>query len=65
MFQDECLGWVQAEFNPQQREPGDLMAWCTECQEIYDADNGWNENNDSHFKVVCEQCFLAINKNQN
>ena len=64
MDQHECIGWVQAEFDPKNREPGDLMGWCTDCQKIYDEDGGWNELNDGHFKVVCELCFLAIKENQ-
>ncbi len=54
------IGWVQAEFDPENREPGDLMAWCINCDRIYEHDGGWNEQNDSHFTVVCEQCFLEI-----
>ncbi len=64
MDQDECIGWVQAEFDPENREPGDLMAWCTDCDKIYNVDGGWNEQNDAHFKVVCELCFLTIKENQ-
>ena len=65
MGQAEIKGWVQAEFDPENREPGDLMAWCTDCDKVYEQDGGWHERNDSHFKVVCELCFLAIKKHQN
>ena len=58
------IGWVQAEYDPEHREPGDLMAWCTECDKVYESDGGWNENNDSNFKVVCELCFLSLKENQ-
>lgn len=58
------IGWVQAEFDPENREPGDLMAWCNDCDKIYESDGGWNEQNDSHFKVVCELCFHSIKGNQ-
>jgi len=60
----EFIGWVQARFDPKKREPGDLMAWCSECDKIYESDGGWNEQNDSHFKVVCEQCFLLIKEHE-
>lgn len=55
---------MQAEIDPENREPGDLMAWCAECHEVYEQDGGWNEQNDSHFKVVCERCFVSIKENQ-
>ena len=55
---------MQAEFDSENREPGDLMAWCSECDKTYETDGGWNRQNDSHFKVVCELCFLSIKENQ-
>ena len=58
------IGWVQAEFDRENREPGDLMAWCNNCDKIYETDGGWNETNDTHFKVVCDLCFLTIQKIQ-
>jgi len=64
MAEDKFTGWLQAAFDPENREPGDLMAWCLNCDKVYEADNGWNEQNDKHFKVVCELCFLAIQQNQ-
>ena len=64
MAQTKGLGWVQAEFDSGNREPGDLMAWCADCDIVYERDGGWNDKNDSHFKVVCERCFIAIKLNQ-
>ncbi|MEZ5593560.1 MAG: hypothetical protein R3F53_23785 [Gammaproteobacteria bacterium] len=64
MGQTNGLGWVQAEIDPENREPGNLMAWCNACDKIYEQDGGWDENNDSHFKVICELCFLAIKEHQ-
>ena len=58
------LGWVQAEYDINHREPGDLMAWCNECDKTYELDNGWNDDNDYHFKVVCFHCFEEINEIQ-
>lgn len=53
------IGWVQAEFDPMNREPGDLWAWCSECDEVYEKAGGWNEVSEicADFLVVCEQCF--------
>jgi hypothetical protein len=64
MLHGESMGWVQAEFDPHNREPGDLMAWCTDCDVVYESEGGWNEQNDSHFKVICELCFVSIKENQ-
>lgn len=58
------LGWVQAEYDPSNIEPGDLMAWCNDCDEIYENEGGWNDNNDDHFSVVCQHCFLEIQEIQ-
>jgi len=56
------VGWVQAEFDPNNREPGDLMAWCNECDKTYESGGGWNEDNEisAGFRVVCEQCFHEL-----
>lgn len=53
------VGWVQAEFDPNNRQPGDLMAWCNECQDIYEDGGGWNDASEpfADFRVVCERCF--------
>ena len=53
------IGWVQAQFDPSNRQPGDLMAWCNECDSAYEKGGGWNEETESvaDFRVVCEQCF--------
>ena len=58
----DCVGWVQAEFDPANRQPGDLMAWCNECQKIYESGNGWSDATEpaADFRVVCEQCFHDI-----
>lgn len=53
------LGRVQAEFHTENREPGDLMGWCSDFDRVHVEDDGWNGENDSRFKVVCELCFLA------
>lgn len=53
------LGWVQAERNPESRQPGDLMAWCAKCDEHYELEGEWNETSEpfAAFRVVCEKCF--------
>ena len=53
------VGWVQAQFDPSNRQPGDLMAWCNECDTAYEKGGGWSEASEpiSDFRVVCEQCF--------
>jgi hypothetical protein len=56
------IGWVQAQFDPNDRELGDLMAWCGKCDEIYEGEGGWNESSElrAGFRVVCEQCFWGL-----
>ena len=62
---EKQLGWVQAQYDPQNREPGDLMAWCLSCHKTYEKDGGWNQENDFVLKVVCQKCFSAIKLQQN
>ena len=64
LINGKSLGWVQAEYDPENPQPGDLMAWCSACDEIYEADGGWNDENDSNFRVVCEVCFDAVREKQ-
>jgi len=40
------------------------MAWCNDCDKIYESDGGWNEKNDSNFKVVCDLCFQSLKESQ-
>jgi hypothetical protein len=56
------VGWVQAQFDPNNRQPGDLMAWCNECDKIYENGGGWNEASESSadFRVICKQCFCDL-----
>ena len=60
------IGWVQAEFDPANREPGDLMAWCGECQQVYKDEGGWTEASEpsADFRVACEQCFWRLHAAQ-
>jgi len=60
------IGWVQAEFDPANREPGDLMAWCTDCDQAYEDAGGWTEVSEptADFRVVCEQCFWRFHAAQ-
>jgi hypothetical protein len=56
------VGWVQAEWDPDSTDPGNLMAWCAECQRVYDRDGGWTEVNEvlGGFRVICDLCFWRI-----
>ena len=55
-------GWVQAAYDRENREPGDLMAWCHACDRAYERFGGWNEDSEPEaaFRVVCSACFEAI-----
>ena len=56
------VGWIQAEFDPENREPGDLMVWCAECDRVNEDAGGWHDASEprADFRVVCEQCFVAL-----
>ena len=62
----DCIGWVQAEWNPESREPGDLMAWCAECHEHYELEGDWTDTTEpfAAFRVVCEMCFWEVRDEQ-
>ena len=62
----EYLGWVQAEYDPADPQPGDLMAWCNACHEAYAKEGDWTDDNEpfAAFRVVCTQCFLAMSDAQ-
>src|SRR5262245_52175120 len=59
-------GWVQAQWNPDAREPGDLMAWCAACDVHYELEGEWNETSEpfAAFRVVCESCFWQASADQ-
>lgn len=61
------IGWVQAAYDPDHREAGDLMAWCLECDAVYESEGDWTETNEpfAAFRVVCEKCFLDTRDAQN
>ena len=40
------------------------MAWSKDCDAVFESEAGWDEYNDSHFKVVCELCLVSIKENQ-
>ena len=60
------IGWVQAEFDPANREPGDLMAWCNQCHLAYEREGDWTDASEPSvdFRVVCEKCFWGIHTAQ-
>ena len=65
-FASVHIGWVQADFDPANREPGDLMAWCKQCDQAYEDQGGWNDASEpsADFRVVCEQCFWSFHAAQ-
>lgn len=60
--QPNYVGWFQAEWDPDSTEPGNLMAWCAECDSLYESGGGWTEANDllPGFRVICDCCFWRI-----
>lgn len=60
------VGWVQAASVPDSNEPGNLWAWCDACDEIYEADGDWTEENEvlADFRVVCDECFHRVHAMQ-
>jgi hypothetical protein len=65
-FPSEYIGWIQAEFDPENIEPGSFWAWCFKCHEIYESQGGWTESSEVHadFRVVCQTCFVAFREAQ-
>jgi hypothetical protein len=65
-FPTVYIGWVQAEFDPANRKPGDLMAWCNQCHQAYEREGDWTDTSEpsADFRVVCEQCFWRLHAAQ-
>jgi hypothetical protein len=58
----QALGFYQADIDPDNREWGDLNAWCGQCDAMLESEGEWNDASEAFadIKVVCIECYRAI-----
>lgn len=57
-----AVGFHQADFDPENRDWGDLNGWCDQCDAIHLAEGEWNEASEAFAGVtlVCSACFFDL-----
>lgn len=64
---EKPVGFYQAEVDPNNREWGDLNAWCKECEDVLEREGEWNDESEAfaNIHLVCGECFEEMKKIQN
>ena len=55
----DALGFYQAAIDLENREWGDLNAWCAACEEVLEKEGDWNDRSEAfaQVKMICQRCF--------